>query len=195
MRGLRGFGLQELDRHAPLAARALDRGVLVADVADQRGKSPAQSRAMFLGHVGFAPGHAAAQRALALDDFGSELQIGLRADAFEIVEQHRLAVGRRLGDPHVARNDGVVDLVAHELAHVGDHLVGEIVARVVHGEHDAVDGQRGLSVVLTCSTVFRSCDNPSSAKNSHCSGTRIESAAVMALMVRRLSDGGQSTST
>ncbi len=53
-------GFQELDRHAALAARALDRGALVADVADQRGKSPAQSRAMFVGHVGFAPGHAAA---------------------------------------------------------------------------------------------------------------------------------------
>src|SRR6266568_4545586 len=31
----------------------------------------------------------------------------------------------------------------------------------------------GLSVVLTCSTVCNSCDNPSSAKNSHCSGTRM----------------------
>ncbi|GCC48493.1 hypothetical protein chiPu_0032560, partial [Chiloscyllium punctatum] len=36
---------------------------------------------------------------------------------------------------------GVIDLVAHELAHVGNHLVGEVVARVEHGQHDAVDRQ------------------------------------------------------
>ena len=53
----------------------------------------------------------------------------------------------------------------------------------------------GLSAALTCSTVFSSCDNPSSAKNSHCSGTRIACAAAIALTVSRLSDGGQSTST
>ena len=33
----------------------------------------------------------------------------------------------------------------------------------------------GLSVVRTCSTVCSNCDRPSSAKNSHCSGTRIAS--------------------
>ena len=53
----------------------------------------------------------------------------------------------------------------------------------------------GLSVDFTCSTVLSSCDRPSSAKNSHCSGTRIAFAAAIALTVRRLSDGGQSTST
>ena len=45
----------------------------------------------------------------------ASLQIGLRARALQVVEQHRLAVGRRLGDAHVARDDGLVDLVAHEL--------------------------------------------------------------------------------
>src|ERR1700730_2410033 len=40
-----------------------------------------------------------AQFALALDYFGGKLEIGLAADAFEIVHQDRLAVGRRLGDP------------------------------------------------------------------------------------------------
>src|SRR5271165_3096194 len=49
----------------------------------------------------------------------------------------------------------------------------------------------GLSCARTCSTVLSNCDRPSSAKNSHCSGTRMALAAAMALMVKRLSDGGQ----
>ena len=53
----------------------------------------------------------------------------------------------------------------------------------------------GFSVERTCSTVCNNCDRPSSAKNSHCSGTRIASDAAMALTVSRLSDGGQSIST
>src|SRR6266508_5689876 len=62
---------------------------------------------------------------LALNDLGREPQIGFAADAFEVVDQHRLAVGRRLRHPHIARDDGVVDLLAAVLAHVGDDLVGE----------------------------------------------------------------------
>ena len=76
---------------------------------------------------------------LALDDFGGELQIGLAAGALEVVEQHRLAVRRRLRHAHVARDDRLVDRVAHVGAHVGDHLAGQVVAAVVHGQHDAVD--------------------------------------------------------
>src|SRR5581483_8087254 len=71
---------------------------------------------------------AGAQFLLALDDFGGEPQIGFAADALDVVDQHRLAVGRRLGDAHVARDDGVVDLLAHVVAHVGDYFVRQIVA-------------------------------------------------------------------
>src|SRR5882724_6934160 len=81
------------------------------------------------------------QLALALDHLCRKLQVGFAADAFQIINQHRLAVGRRLGDAHVARDHGVVDLAAHELPHVGDNLVRQIVARVEHGQHDAVDRQ------------------------------------------------------
>src|ERR1700674_5369576 len=35
---------------------------------------------------------------LARDDLGGELEVRLTARAFEIVEEHRLTVGRRLGD-------------------------------------------------------------------------------------------------
>ena len=53
----------------------------------------------------------------------------------------------------------------------------------------------GLSCSRTDSTVLSNCDRPSSAKNSHCNGTKMACAAAIALTVRRLSDGGQSTST
>ena len=43
--------------------------------------------------------------------------------------------------------------------------------------------------------VSLSCEMPSSAKNSHCTGTSTACAAAMALSVSRLSDGGQSIST
>src|SRR5205823_10910146 len=82
-----------------------------------------------------------AELALALDYFGRQFQIRVAADAFEIVNQHRLAVGRRLGDAHIARDHGVVDLGAHELPDVGNDLIRQIVARVEHGQHDAVDRQ------------------------------------------------------
>src|SRR5688572_13262895 len=62
------------------------------------------------------------ERSFALDDLGCEFEVGLRARAFQVVEQHRLAVRRRLGHAHIARNHGLVDLVAHELTDVRNHL-------------------------------------------------------------------------
>src|SRR5579872_927342 len=78
---------------------------------------------------------------LTLNDLGGKLQIGLATAAFEIVEKHRLAMRRGFRNPHIARNDRLIDLLAQEAAHIGNDLRGEIVARVIHGEHDAVDHQ------------------------------------------------------
>ncbi len=50
----------------------------------------------------------------------------------------------------------------------------------------------GLNRCCTCSTVCSSWLSPSSAKNSHCSGTSSVSAALSALSVSSPSDGGQS---
>jgi hypothetical protein len=52
----------------------------------------------------------------------------------------------------------------------------------------------GLSELLIWSMVCLSCEIPSSAKNSHCTGTSTAWAATMALRVSRLRDGGQSIS-
>ena len=81
------------------------------------------------------------QRLFTLDYFSRESQIGFAADTLEVIDQDRLAVGWRLGDTDIPRNDCLVHFAAHELAHVGDNLIGEIVARIVHGQHDAVDRQ------------------------------------------------------
>ena len=94
--------------------------------------------------AGRSPG---AQLLLPLDDLGRQPQIGFAAHAFQIIDQHRLAVGRGFRHPHIARDNGVVDLAAHELAHVGDDLIGQVVARIVHGQHDAVDGEAGIERV------------------------------------------------
>ena len=80
-------------------------------------------------------------------------------------------------------------------AHIGGDQVGEIVAPVVHGQHDALESSLGLSARCTRSIVRISWLRPSSAKNSHCSGTSTASAATSALIVSRFSEGGQSIRT
>ena len=81
---------------------------------------------------------------LALDHLGGELDIGLAAGAAIIVEQHRLTMRRRFGHPHIARDDGRIDLLAEHAPHVLDHLVRQASALVVHGEHHAVDLELGV---------------------------------------------------
>ena len=76
-------------------------------VADQGGKAASQPRALcrlrsvfgaFM-HFRFRQGVASVRASpLALDHFRRELEIGLAADAFQIVKQHRLAIRGRLGD-------------------------------------------------------------------------------------------------
>src|SRR5579872_1106971 len=78
--------------------------------------------------------------AFPLDHFRGELEIGLAAEAFEIVEEDGFAVGRRFRDAHIARYDRLIDFLAHEGAHVLDNLSRQIVARIVHGQYDAMDG-------------------------------------------------------
>ena len=48
--------------------------------------------------------------AFARHQLPGQVQIGLAAGALQIVDQHRLAEGGRLGDPHVARDHRLVDL-------------------------------------------------------------------------------------
>src|SRR5262245_58986587 len=165
-RGLRGLGLRNsigtlrwLRGRSTCAASPPTSPIRLARPRPNRERASSAAIASSLGFTRSTPelelhnwcgGRASmrAQLALALDHFGRELEVRFAANAFEIVDQHRLAVGRRLGDAHVARDHGVVDLAAHELAHVRDDLVRQVVAAVEHGQHDAVDRQvrieRGL---------------------------------------------------
>src|SRR6185437_808939 len=78
---------------------------------------------------------------LAPNYLGGESQIGLAARAFEIIEQRRLAIGRRFRQPDIARDNRVVDQFAHFRANVLQYLLGEIVAPVEHRHHHALDGE------------------------------------------------------
>src|SRR5574341_499985 len=51
-----------------------------------------------------------------------QLQVALRPPGTVIIQQHRLAVARRLGERDVPVNDGCVDLVPEELTHLLRHL-------------------------------------------------------------------------
>jgi hypothetical protein len=195
------IGIDDIDRQLAIGA---DRrpGLLGPACPSRRSARPGRVQAAF----GRDPGSSSlllgttfpsggAQAAFAPDDLRGQLEIGLAAAAFQIVEDRRLAVGRRLRNPHVAGNHGLVDRIAHMGADILDDLVGKIVAPVEHGQDDALDGQARIDRRPICSTVCSSWLNPSSAKNSHCSGTSTESAAAMAFRVRRLSEGGQSIKT
>src|SRR5215475_5417839 len=158
-RGLRGLGLRNsigtlrwLRGRSTWAASPPTSPIRLARPRPKRERASSAAIASSLGFTRSTPASerhnhgeegasARAQLAFALDHFGGELEIGFAADAFEIVDEHRLAVGRRLRDAHVARDHGLVDLAPHELTDIGDDLVRQIVAGVEHGQHDAVDRQ------------------------------------------------------
>src|SRR5205823_3491819 len=51
-----------------------------------------------------------------------------------------------LGEADVARDDRLIDLTGQVRLHIGSDLLGEVVARVEHGEHDALQLQRPVQV-------------------------------------------------
>ena len=61
-----------------------------------------------------------------------------------VVEDHRHAVARRLGQANIPRNDALENLGAEERAQVGGDLLGKRGAVVVHREKNALDGERWI---------------------------------------------------
>ena len=94
------------------------RGDLVA--AEQRVEPAAQS----LGLV-----HAGCPLS---ENFVGEREVGLRALRGRVPQHRGHAVARRLGEPHVARHQRAVHLVAEVRLELLRHLLRERVARVVH---------------------------------------------------------------
>ena len=129
---------EQLDRHClDSSARAACLGLLGFALANSAERPRPSAAARLFAHLG----EASMRELLAPQHLGGELDVGLRPGAAMVVEQHRLAVRRRLGHPHVARDHRVVDLLAEMPAHIGGDLLAEIVAAVVHGQHDALDLQ------------------------------------------------------
>ena len=108
----------------------------------------------------------------AADQLARQAHIRFRARALKIIDQRRKPVARRLGQPHVARNDRV----EHRRAKAGADVLGdglrEIVAAVKHRQRDAQDRKLRVEGDADPLDRLQKLAKPSSAKNSHCSGTR-----------------------
>ena len=131
-----------------------------------------------------------------VDHFARQRDIGLRPGAAMIVDQRRQAVARRLGQADVARDHGVEhDLAEHraDVRATPDRSAG--CGDRTSSARRPGSTSPGLKRARMRSTVVSSWLSPPSAKNSHCSGTSSASAATIALIVSRPSDGGQSIST
>ena len=79
-------------------------------------------------------------------DLARGLEVGQRTRRTGIVGHHRLAVRRRLRDPHRARDRGLEHLVAEVLAHLVGHAGGEPGPGVVHRDQDRGDVQALVQV-------------------------------------------------
>src|SRR5215207_4862292 len=142
LRGLRGFGRRN-STGTLRAPRARSTTVVSSATSPISAASPRPRRSLVASSaiaspLVLRPASRRLERPLALDDLRGKAEIRLRARAFEVVEQHRLAVRRRLGHAHVARDHGLINLLTHELADIGDDLAGKVVARIKHGEDDSV---------------------------------------------------------
>src|SRR5574341_1553155 len=82
------------------------------------------------------------------DDLLGKFQVALRPAGPDVVEDHRLAVARGLGEGNVPVNDRRIHLVPEILSDLLRHLLRQVVPGVVHGEKHAFDGQFGIQVLF-----------------------------------------------
>ncbi len=95
--------------------------------------------------------------------FAGQLDVGLRAGAVEIVDQHRLAVRRRLGDPDVARDHGVVD---------GCRRSGSRTSAATWSERLLRRSNMVSTMPWICSVGLRLCAHPLDGLHQLASGPR-----------------------
>ena len=77
-------------------------------------------------------------------DFARQRQVADRAPGLGVVGNHRRTVAGRFRQAHVAGNNGAVHLVAEVADQLVGNVVGQTVARVVHGAQQAADMQLGV---------------------------------------------------
>ena len=110
-----------------------------------------------------------------------------------VVDQRRHAVAGGFGEPYVARNHGVVQLVAEMRLELFGNVVGQAAARVVHGAQQTFDLQTRIECLTDAlDRVDQIGQTLERVVLSHCMGMITPSAAASALMVSIDSDGGQS---
>ena len=168
-RGWKGPGLERFDRQG--ARRAV--GVAAARwrhgcgyVPDQGGEAAAEARRAWRFRMRAHAGCPVA-RALALQELGREVDIGLRARRSG---NRRAITGRPCEGASLMRTlRGITvskTLSLEEGADIGGDQLREVVPPVEHGQHDAVEVERGFSARRTRSMVRVIWLTPSSAKNS-----------------------------
>ena len=145
-------------RRAPSAGRSLSSEALVP-IADGRRRavgpvgisaaSPRPRPPLRCGTIARHRGYRLGPRratAPAVGDLPRRVEVAHRPARARVVGEHRLAVARRLGDLHAARDHGAQHRVAEVAADLVGDLVGELRAAVVHGQQDRRDVQVGVEV-------------------------------------------------
>src|SRR3990172_7064004 len=80
-------------------------------------------------------------------DLPREFEVRERAARPEVVEHHRLAVARRLGETHIAGDDGIEDLTREVAMDLVANLEREAGPAVEHRQHDALDFEPGVQAL------------------------------------------------
>ena len=74
--------------------------------------------------------------------------VGLGSRALGIVQHDGNAVAGRFGEPYIARNRMIEQFGAEKFLDFLLDLAGDERPGIVHGQHDAVDSQTGIAVLL-----------------------------------------------
>src|SRR5713101_7711533 len=88
----------------------------------------------------------ACRRSGAAQYFSGQLEIRLCALGVSIVAYCGHAVARRFGEPDIARNNSIVNLVAEVLLQLVGNLLRQEIPGIIHGAQQAFDLQPGIEI-------------------------------------------------
>ena len=83
-----------------------------------------------------------------LDQFTSDAHVRLGPDRCDVVQDDWLSETRSLSQTDVPGDDTLKDLRSKIFSSVGCYLPRKIQARVVHGQENAVNSERGVQSLL-----------------------------------------------